>query len=600
MRISLNTVSCRMATTKTYSDWVLLRRLFLQARRFWPHLVLLLGLSLLAAPLALLLPVPLKMAVDNVLGSEPLPHLLANLLPDGVADDKIMLTLVMGALLVVFTFLVYFRSMLDWLLMTYTGEKMLLSFRSHIMNHLQKLSFIYHDTKGTADSIYRVQYDTYCIQQITMGSLKPLITSLFMIISILFILFRLDWQIALVAMGVSPILFFLTWYYQDRMRDSWTTLKQQESKALSIVQELLTSIRTIKAFGQENREQNRFVTQSMRSLKQHMHVSWLGAGFNLIIGSVIAIGSATILVLGVHHVIHQTLSIGQLLLIMAYLTELFTPLQEISKTIADLQSSFSSAQRVFSLLDEAPSVVEKAHAEALAVAEGHIEFKNVSFSYEGDKRALQQVSFRIHSGQKVGISGPTGAGKSTLISLLMRFYDPTEGAIFLDGTNMRDYRLKDLRNQFAIVLQEPVLFATSIAANIAYADPSASEEQIIAAAKAAHAHEFISRLPQGYETNVGERGMKLSGGERQRLTLARAFLKNAPIMIFDEPTSSVDSQTEALIMDAMERLMKDRTTIMIAHRMSTLASCDVQLRIENGQLRTVDPAGFMSAAEGGV
>lgn len=589
----------KMERTKQYSDRELLKRLFWHARSFWLHLILLLGLSLLSAPLALLLPVPLKMAVDNVLGSEPLPHVLANLLPAGVADDKIMLTLVFGGMLVFFTFLVYFRSMLDWLLMTYTGEKMVLTFRANIMNHVQRLSFIYHDTKGTADSIYRIQYDTYCVQQITMGALKPLITSLFMVFSILFILLRLDWQIALVAMGVSPVLFLLTWYYQERMRDSWSSLKKQESKALSIVQELLTTIRTIKAYGQEDREHNRFVAQSMRSLKQHMHVSWLGAGFNLIIGSVIAVGSATVLVLGVHHVINQALSIGQLLLIMAYLAELFTPLQDISKTIADLQSSFSSAERVFSLLDEAPSVVEKAHAQPLAVAEGNIEFRNVSFSYEGDKPALKHVSFQITPGQKVGISGPTGAGKSTLISLLMRFYDPAEGAVFLDGRDLTEYRIRDLRNQFAMVLQEPVLFATSVAANIAYADPSASEEQIIAAAKAAHAHEFISRLPQGYETNVGERGMKLSGGERQRITLARAFLKNAPIMIFDEPTSSVDTRTETLIMDAMEQLMKDRTTIMIAHRMSTLASCDVQLRIENGRLKSVDPADMAAAAEGG-
>lgn len=573
-----------MATIKKYSDWVLLKRLFWQARRFWPHLVLLLFLSLLAAPLSLLIPIPLKMAVDNVLGSEPLPDLFANLLPASIISDKMALTLFLAALLVFFTFLVYFRSMIDWLLMTYTGEKMVLVFRAHIMNHVQKLSFIYHDTKGTADSIYRVQYDTYCVQQITMGSLKPLITSLFMIFSILFILMKLDWEIALVAMGVSPVLFFLTWYYQGRMRDSWSSLKKQESAAMSIVQELLTSIRVIKAYGQEEREQNRFIEQSTRGLKEHIHVSYLGAGFNLVIGSTIAVGTAAVLTLGVRHVLDQTLSLGQLLLIMAYLRELFTPLQQISKTITDLQSSFTSAERVFTLLDEAPSVAERPNARRITAAEGLIEFKNVSFSYEGANLALNDLSFRIKPGQKVGISGPTGAGKSTLISLLMRFYDPTTGGIFLDGKNLQDYKIKDLRNQFAIVLQEPVLFSNTVASNIAYADPSASEDEIVAAAKAAHAHEFIVNLPLGYETEVGERGMKLSGGERQRITLARAFLKNAPIMIFDEPTSSVDAQTESLIMDAMERLMKDRTTIMIAHRLSTLASCDVQLKIDGGRL----------------
>jgi ATP-binding cassette subfamily B protein len=580
-----------MVPEKKYSDWILLKRLFGHARSFWPHLLLLLGLSLLAAPLALLLPVPLKLAVDHILGSEPLPDIIANLLPQSMRSDKLLLTFFLGALLVGFTFLVYLRSMLDWLLTTYTGEKMLLVFRAHIMNHVQKLSFIYHDTKGTADSIYRVQYDTYCVQQITMGALKPMITSSFMVFAILFMLLKLDWKIALVAMGVSPVLFLLTGYYQGRMRDSWSSLKQLESKAMSIVQEVLTSIRVIKAYGQEDREQDRFMSQSLRGLKQHIRVSCLGAGFNLVIGSTIAVGTAAILVMGVRHVLDGSLSLGQLLLVMAYLAELFTPLQEISKTIADLQSSFASAERVFALLDEAPSVTEKPEAQGIAACEGRIAFRDVSFAYEGESLALNGVSFEISPGQKVGISGPTGAGKSTIISLLMRFYDPTGGGIYLDGINLRDYRIHDLRNQFAIVLQEPVLFAGSIAANIAYANPSASQAEVEAAARAAHAHEFIVNLPNGYDTHVGERGMKLSGGERQRITLARAFLKNAPVMIFDEPTSSVDDHTESLIMDAMERLMKDRTTIMIAHRMSTLASCDLHLRIEDGRLAATHASG---------
>jgi ATP-binding cassette subfamily B protein len=584
-----------MASEKKYSDWVMLKRLFGHARSFWPHLLALLGLSLLAAPLALLLPVPLKMAVDNVLGSEPLPAFLAELLPPDMPDDRLLLALFCGGLLVLFTFLVYFRSMLDWLLMTYTGEKMVLVFRSHIMNHVQKLSFIYHDTRGTADSIYRVQYDTYCVQQITMGALKPLITSSFMVFSILFMLLQLDWKIALVATGVSPVLFLLTGYYQGRMRDSWASLKKLESKAMSIVQEILTSIRVIKAYGQEDREQDRFMSQSLRGLRQHIRVSCLGAGFNLLIGSTIAAGTASILVLGVRHVLDGTLSLGQLLLIMAYVGELFKPLQEISKTIADLQSSFASAERVFTLLDEAPDVIEKPDARGIAACEGRIDFRNVSFAYEGDNLALEGVSFEIRPGRKVGISGPTGAGKSTIINLLMRFYDPAAGDIFLDGVNLKDYRIRDLRNQFAIVLQEPVLFSGTIAANIAYADPSASREAVVAAARAAHAHEFITNLPMGYETQVGERGMKLSGGERQRLTLARAFLKNAPIMIFDEPTSSVDARTESLIIDAMERLMKDRTAIMIAHRMSTLASCDLRLSIEDGRVTAIENNGAAAA-----
>ena len=269
---------------------------------------------------------------------------------------------------------------------------------------------------------------------------------------------------------------------------------------------------------------------------------------------------------------------------MSYLAQLYAPLKTISKSAATLQSSLASAERAFALLDEAPDVVERPNAGRLLRASGAVAFHNVSFAYNGGAPVLHDVSFDIRPGTRVGIMGMTGAGKTTLVSLLTRFYDPTAGQILLDGVDLRDYKLADLRNQFAIVLQEPVLFSTSIAENIAYARPDASEEEIIEAAKAANAHEFIVSLPQGYETLVGERGMRLSGGERQRISLARAFLKDAPILILDEPTSSVDMKTEAAIMEAMERLMQGRTAFIIAHRLSTLTNCDVLLKIENGRL----------------
>ncbi len=249
-----------------------------------------------------------------------------------------------------------------------------------------------------------------------------------------------------------------------------------------------------------------------------------------------------------------------------------------------MQSQLASAERAFSLLDEQPDVAERPNARPLSCASGTVAFRNISFDYAKDRPALRNISFEIGPGTRLGITGRTGAGKTTLMSLLTRFYDPTEGQILLDGIDLRDYKLADLRHQFGIVLQEPVLFSTSIAENIAYARPDASDEEIVAAAKAADAHEFIIRLPQGYETQVGERGMQLSGGERQRISLARAFLKDAPILILDEPTSSVDVKTEAVIMEALERLMHGRTTFMIAHRLSTLQNCDRLLVLEHGRL----------------
>jgi len=278
------------------------------------------------------------------------------------------------------------------------------------------------------------------------------------------------------------------------------------------------------------------------------------------------------------------------MLMMGYVTQLYEPLKTMGKNSAALQSYLANIERAFALLDELPEVEEKAHPRSLARGTGRIVFENVSFTYGQNRPALEQVSFEVESGMCVGIVGTTGAGKTTLVNLLTRFYDPTEGQILLDGVDLRDYKLKDLRNQFAIVLQESVLFSTSLAENIAYARPSASEAEIVAAAKAANAHEFISRLPEGYQTLVGDRGMRLSGGERQRISVARAFLKDAPILILDEPTSSVDVRTETHILGAMERLAQGRTTLVITHRPSALKQCHVVVRIEKGRLAAIEPS----------
>jgi ATP-binding cassette subfamily B protein len=269
---------------------------------------------------------------------------------------------------------------------------------------------------------------------------------------------------------------------------------------------------------------------------------------------------------------------------MGYLSQLYTPLRTIGRKAGSLQSHLASAERAFSLLDEAPDVAERPNARPLLRPSGSVMFRTVSFAYDKDRLVLDNLSFEVRAGTRVGVVGATGAGKTTLVSLLMRFYDPSDGQILLDGVDLRDYKLTDLRNQFAIVLQEPVLFSTSIAENIAYSRPDARYDEIIAAAKAANAHEFIVSLPQGYETQVGERGMQLSGGERQRIALARAFLKDAPILILDEPTSSVDINTEAVIVKAVEQLMQGRTTFIITHRVSTLTNCDMLLEIGNGRL----------------
>jgi ATP-binding cassette, subfamily B, bacterial len=577
------------APPRVYRDFVIYRRLLAQARPYRSHIAAVFLVSLLAAPLALLAPVPLKIAVDSVLGSQPLPGLLDAILPAFASASDVSLLLVIAALLVVIEALTQVQAIADEMLRTYIGERLQLDLRARLFRRLQQLSLTYHDSRGTADAGYRVQYDAVAIRTVAVEGLIPFLTAAFTVLAMLYVTARIDATLALVTLVVTPVLGLLTWSYRRRLRVRHREVKQLESSALAVVQEVLTALRVVKAFGQEHREEERFIDRSAVGMRARLRVALIDGMFGLLIGVVTALGAGAVLFIGVTRVNGGQITLGELLLVMGYLTQLYKPMQTISKRVTSLQSALASAERAFSVLDEAPDVMERPGACSLARARGAVEFRDVGFAYDGGPPTLRHVSFAVAPGARVGIHGTTGAGKTTLVSLLMRFYDPRSGAILLDGVDLRDYRLADLRNQFAIVLQEPVLLSTSVAENIGYARPGASFADIVAAARAAHAHDFISALPSGYDTPVGERGMRLSGGERQRIALARAFLKDAPVLILDEPTSSVDVGTEAVIFEAMERLMQGRTTFMIAHRLSTLDACDVRLRVEGGAVAQVAP-----------
>jgi ATP-binding cassette, subfamily B, bacterial len=557
-----------------------------------------LALSLMSTPVALLTPLPLKIVVDSVLGDKPLPGFMQPMVPEIVTGSKAMILILAVALVMIVALLSQLRGICSLILQTYTGENLVKDFRTRLFRHAQRLSLSYHDWRGTADSIYRIQYDALAVQWITTDSLIPLVTSIVTLVSMIYITALIDLQLALVALTVSPLLFLILRIYGQRLRTGWRGQKKLESSTLEIVQETLGGIRVVKAFGQEDREKERFTGRASETLRARVRLSFQEGGLGLMVGLITAAGEAAVIFIGVRNVQAGSLTLGDLLLVMGYLAQLYRPLQSMSKKVGDLQRSLASAERSFALLDQAPEVIATPNARPLARAKGALLFEDVSFAYERENiPVLQNVSFGVQPGTRVGIAGATGAGKTTLVSLLTRFYDPTSGRITLDGVDLRDYKIADLRNQFAIVLQEPVLFSTSIAENIAYAKPEVDFEEIVAAAQAANAHEFITRLPEGYGTQVGERGMRLSGGERQRISLARAFLKDAPILILDEPTSSVDTKTEAVIMEAMTRLMRGRTTFMIAHRLSTLEQCDVGLQIEDGRL--VDMVMVVTEIEGG-
>jgi ATP-binding cassette, subfamily B, bacterial len=575
-----------------YTDLTLYRRLLLQARPFWPHIGALLFLGLLAVPIALLTPLALKIAADNVVGNHPLP-VSFGIVPKSVASSHTFVLAVAAGLFIAVAFLNQLQQLATTFLNTYAGQRMVLGFRAELLRHAQRLSLAYHDTRGTTDSVYRIQYDAPAIQWIAIDGIIPFVSAAVTLIGMFIVTAEIDLTLGLVALIVAPILLLAIRAYRRRLRDQWTDVKDLESDAMSVVQEGLSSIRVIKAFGQEEREHQRFLQKSGESTWALIRVTLVSGWFDLAIGMTLSVGTAVVLFVGMLHVESHVITIGALLLIMGYLAELYAPMQTVSESIVTLQESLASAARAFTLLDQAPDVKEKAHARPLDRATGDVAFRHVSFGYDSERSILRDINLDVNAGSRVGIAGTTGAGKTTLVSLLTRFYDPTGGSILIDGVDLRDYKLADLRNQFAIVLQDPVLFSTSIAENIAYGRPEAHSDDVVRAAKLANIHDFIADLPQGYETQVGERGMLLSGGERQRISLARAFLKDAPVLILDEPTSSVDIKTESAIMADMERLMEGRTTFLIAHRLSTLASCDVRVEISSGQLIEVEriPAG---------
>jgi ATP-binding cassette, subfamily B, bacterial len=559
-------------------------RIIRQARPYWLHLVGLFLLSMLASPISLLVPLPLKIAVDSAIANHPLPSFLAALLPASTVSSSTAILLLAVALLIAINLLSQLQGFFTSFMGTYTGEKLVLDFRSRLFSYAQRLSVSYHDLKGSADSIFRIQNDAMALQYLTVDGFIPIVSATLTLIGMIWVTAWIDWQLALVALAISPVLFTLSKLYRPLLRNQSRHIKNVESSAWSVVQEVLSSLRVVQAFGRAEHEQERYVRRSMEGMRARLKLAVAQGRYGILVALTLTFGTASVLWLGVRHVQAQTLTLGSLLLVMAYLAQLYEPLRTIGRKVASLQDHLASVERAFSLLDQLPEVVERPDARPLSRAVGTVSYRDVSFGYRRDHAILHEIRFDVTAGTRVGIAGQTGAGKTTLVSLLARFHDVSSGQILLDGVDLRDYKLDDLRNQFAIVLQEPVLFSTSIAENIGYARPGASEEEIVRAAKLANAHDFIMDLPDGYQTLVGERGMRLSGGERQRISLARAFLKDAPILILDEPTSAVDVRTEAAIMQAMERLMCGRTTFMIAHRLSTLRNCDLRLHMEKGRL----------------
>jgi ABC-type multidrug transport system fused ATPase/permease subunit len=529
---------------------------------------------------ALMTPWPLAIVLDTVLGNKPVPTILGPVL-DGLSKYQLLAVAVVGTLLI--TALESGLGVYDNYINTKLESKMILDMRSDLFRHAQKLSLAFHDKTRTGQLMFQLTNGADAVGHIAV-QVPPLIQAAGTIIGMFIITYLIDPTLALVALSVVPFIYFSTGYYTKRIEPRLYEVRGLEAGTLMMVHEAVSMLRVIVSFGREPFEYQRFRTQGESAVNARVKLTVRQTMFSLGVNSLTATGTALVLGIGAYNVTQGKLTSGELIVVLGYIAQIYNPLQQISTAISSLQQSFVSLRNAIDLLSTDPEVFDSPNATPIEHVLGRVTYENVEFAYAGREHTLEGINFDIEPGSRVAVIGPTGAGKTTLVSLLMRFYDPAEGRILLDGRDIKDITLQSLRDQISIVLQEPLLFTGSIKDNIAYGKLGASEEEIVAAAEAANAHDFISRLPAGYETTVGERGARFSGGERQRICAARAFLKDAPILILDEPTSSVDSKTEAVILDALERLMEGRTTFLIAHRLSTVRHADVLLVLDHGEL----------------
>jgi ABC-type multidrug transport system fused ATPase/permease subunit len=539
-------------------------------------------LILLGSLVGLLLPWPLKVLVDNVLGTQPLPSVLAGLLgPLGTHRQGLLaVTVVAGLLLAV---LQNVLGVLDNYVNTRLDQNMVLDFRSDLFQHVQRLSLTHHDRRRSGMLIYAINFQADAAARLVMA-VPPLAQSALTLVGMFWIALRLDSQLALLSLAVVPFLYYSVGYYVRHIQRRLEKVRAMEGESLSIIHEAISMLRVIIAFGREDHEHRRFRSQGETAVNARVRVTVSQTLFSLAVNTITAAGTALVLGVGALHVLEGRLTVGSLLVMMAYIAAVYKPLESISGTVGSLQEVLVSLKMAFNVLDLQPDIRDEPGAADADRVRGAVTFEAVGFSYPGRKDTLRDVSFEAQPGQVIAIVGPTGAGKTTLVSLIPRFYALQHGRILVDGVDVRRLTLRSLRRHSSIVLQEPLLFSGTIYDNIRYGRLEAGREEVIAAARAANAHDFITQLPKQYDTELGERGAQLSGGERQRIAVARAFLKDARILILDEPTSSVDSRTEAVILDALDRLMEGRTTFLIAHRLSTIRRADLILVLDRGRL----------------
>jgi ABC-type multidrug transport system fused ATPase/permease subunit len=528
-------------------------------------------------------PWPLKIVLDNVVGTNRVPHWAAVFLSAVLGSvGKKQIALLAGAASVVIAAIAAGASYLDSYFSESVAQKIAHDLRLRTYHHLQRLSLAYYDKHQTAASLSTLTSDIETIQDFASSGTLAISIDLLAVVGMLALMFWLNWGFALVAALLAPVLLWFVSRFRTAVKNATREVRLNEAEMVAVEMQGLESQRVVEAFGTQELEEERLRMASREALQSSLRARKIKSSISPVVSLTVAACTALVLWQGAGLVVTGAMTAGVLTVFLSYLARFFKPVQDLAKMTNSIAQTAVAAERVQTILETDEVIAERPNARIPMDVRGEINFDHVAFRYDAESPVLTDVSFRIEPGQFVGIVGPTGSGKSTVISLIPRFYDPSAGGITLDGVDIREYQLQALRQQFGFVLQDTVLFRGTVHENIAYGCPSATVDQVVDAAHLANAHEFIRRMPLGYQTVVGERGMTLSGGQRQRLGIARALVRNSPVLILDEPTAALDIEAEKKVMEALERLMKGRTVIMIAHRLATLRAADNIIVIKDG------------------
>jgi len=531
----------------------------------------------------LLEPWPLKIVFDYVFGSKRMPDWLAGIVSYIGTDKFSILNFAVLSVLVI-AIVGALSSYCEKYLTTSVGQWVMHDLRRVLYSHIQRLSLSFHDHKRTGDLISRVTTDIDAVQSLISTVLLGLVVNVLTLVGMMLVMLYLNWAFTLIALLVAPGLFLVVYHYTHRIKRASRAMRQQEGEVVNVLEEVLSSIRVVKAFAREDYEQRRFERESRESVEKALQARNVKAKLPPIVEMIVACGTCLVLWYGARLVLTGTLTSGELLVFLLYLGKMYKPMRELSKMTDTISKASVGWERIREVLENEMQIRDVRGAKSAPRFKGKIEFDRVSFSYDSNQPVLKDITLKIEPGQLAALVGPTGAGKTTIVSLLPRFYDLTSGEIKIDGTDIRKFKQKSLREQISFVLQETLLFRAPVWQNIAYGKPEASRAEIIRAAKLANADEFIDKMPEGYDTMIGEHGATLSGGQRQRITIARAIIRNSPILILDEPSAGLDAESEKLVFDALRNLMEGKTSIVIAHRLATVIRADVIFVIDDGKV----------------